>query len=547
SLRTVLLALTILPAASTYFIHNTAASFLFDLPWIYSIFYITLATSICVYRLSPFHPLASYPGPLILRVTKLWLAWVAYKGKTHLYFKELHEKYGPTIRIGPNELSTVEKGFISQILGNQGMPKGPLWDGRRFLKEADTRGYDNIVDLRDSVLHAQLRKPWNRAFTAEPLKDYEQLVIRRVVELNALLEDVCNLNKGGIGRVDIAKWVNSFAYDLMGDMAFSADYHLMKDGDKDNRFETMVNAVFNVSITQHIPWIARTVRAFPGLNKWMREFTDYGIQQAIKRANTQVKRKDLFYYMGEATGSSDADLPLIITNVLLAIFAGSDTTATVISAAFYLLLTNPDKYKALQSEIDNAFVEHGIDFGASNTVEVDADIKPYGEVLAGLEYLNGVINETLRLYPIVPTAFQRAPAKGSKLKVLQSGDSAIYLPEGNAIWVPAYVLHRDPRYFSPRPDDFIPERWHSSPSSKEYITSRDAFIPFSVGPQNCAGRSMALLELRYVLATLVRNFEMEFDTPAYDPSWWERDLEDRYTFSKGHLGVRLRLRGKDSN
>ena len=99
----------------------------------------------------------------------------------------------------------------------------------------------------------------------------------------------------------------------------------------------------------------------------------------------------VLYLEGEATGSSDADLPLIITNVLLAIFAGSDTTATVISAAFYLLLTNPDKYKALQSEIDNAFVEHGIDFGASNTVEVDADIKPYGEVLAGLEYLNGVM------------------------------------------------------------------------------------------------------------------------------------------------------------
>lgn len=56
----------------------------------------------------------------------------------------------------------------------------------------------------------------------------------------------------------------------------------------------------NVSITQHIPWIARTVRAFPGLNKWMRKFTEYGIQQAIKRANTEVKRKDLFYYMVSA-------------------------------------------------------------------------------------------------------------------------------------------------------------------------------------------------------------------------------------------------------
>jgi cytochrome P450 len=119
-----------------------------------------------------------------------------------------------------------------------------------------------------------------------------------------------------------------------------------------------------------------------------------------------------------------------------------------------------------------------------------------------------------------------------------------FLPEGNAITVPPWVLHRDPRYFSPHPDTFIPERWLSDNGSGKYVTSRDAFIPFSFGPQNCVGRPLAQMEMRYVLATLMWNFDMEFDTPTYDPSSWERDMEDRFTLLKGSLRVRITQTGK---
>jgi cytochrome P450 len=113
-----------------------------------------------------------------------------------------------------------------------------------------------------------------------------------------------------------------------------------------------------------------------------------------------------------------------------------------------------------------------------------------------------------------------------------------FLPEGNAIIVPPWVLHRDPRYFFPHPDAFIPERWLSGDGSSEhYFTSREAFIPFSAGPQNCVGRPLAQMAIRYVLATLMWNFDMEFDTATYDPSMWEGDMKDRFTLSRGSLLV----------
>lgn len=130
-----------------------------------------------------------------------------------------------------------------------------------------------------------------------------------------------------------------------------------------------------------------------------------------------------------------------------------------------------------------------------------------------------------------------------------------FLPEGNAITVPAYVLQRDPRHFSPLPDKFIPERWLPNPllseatnkhaySATKFTTSRDAFIPFSIGQHNCVGRPLALMEMRYVLAALMRNFEMEFDTAVYDSNQWEEKMEDRFVCqAKGNLPIKIRWRG----
>jgi hypothetical protein len=91
----------------------------------YAIFYTALTVSMIGYRLSPFHPLAQYPGPWYLRVNRFWPTWVAYRGKYHLYVKALHDKYGPTVRVGPNDLSSVEKDLIQDVLGHHNMPKGP--------------------------------------------------------------------------------------------------------------------------------------------------------------------------------------------------------------------------------------------------------------------------------------------------------------------------------------------------------------------------------------------------------------------------------------
>jgi hypothetical protein len=60
----------------------------------------SLSLSTVIYRLSPLHPLAHIPGPLICKITRLWAVYITSKGKQHIYYKSLHDKYGTHVRTG---------------------------------------------------------------------------------------------------------------------------------------------------------------------------------------------------------------------------------------------------------------------------------------------------------------------------------------------------------------------------------------------------------------------------------------------------------------
>jgi hypothetical protein len=82
-----------------------------------AIYLLTLGTSIAAYRLSPLHPLAEYPGPVLARVSRLWAALGAIRGYQYLESHELFEKYGEVVRTGPNHLIMRNASAIPAIHG----------------------------------------------------------------------------------------------------------------------------------------------------------------------------------------------------------------------------------------------------------------------------------------------------------------------------------------------------------------------------------------------------------------------------------------------
>jgi hypothetical protein len=81
------------------------------------VYLVALYASITVYRVSPFHPLAAYPGPALARISRFWAMAQFIGGKQHILSHELFNRYGPVVRTGPNHLLFRDAKAVSTILG----------------------------------------------------------------------------------------------------------------------------------------------------------------------------------------------------------------------------------------------------------------------------------------------------------------------------------------------------------------------------------------------------------------------------------------------
>lgn len=494
----------------------------------YATYYISLLLLTALYRLSPLHPLYKYPGPTAGKLSKLWLVYKSSRGRLNEYFKQVHEKYGPIVRLGPNELSIVDDTLLPSIIGAQGMPKGPLWDGRRTNRNMDIDFIKaNLIGARDLKQHADARKSWNRAFTSSSVKTYEPILIRRTTQLIDELRTKCINGKGGRAHVDLALWLGYFSLDFMGDFVFSGAFELMRDGDKQGLVPLMEAGTYIAALTQHIPWCLDIISFSPTLFRLafgkMKGLGEFAFRQAIRRMKEVPMQSDLMYYLNEE-GQMDSNpppAPLVLWSAVIAVIAGSDGPASALSNAVYELLCNPQCFERLRAEVDSAFPPNAGE--PINTAR-----------LSRMEYLNAFINEVLRLHPPIATCLQRAPTEGSGGHML---GSSIFIPEGVAVYAAPYVYQRDPRYFAPDPDRFWPERWLSAKDT-DIVVNTNAYIPFSIGPANCVGKPLALIQLRMVIAYFVQAFDVCF-AEGYDKQCWETELRDYFITHRGSLPVIL--------
>jgi len=108
SIPTLLSLLFVAPVASVGFEWHFYPSekIAFGTSWLqpFFSFHAVLLSCVIAYRLSPLHPLYRYPGPLVCKISKLWIMWLAHKGKLHVYYKNLHDTYGPIVRIGEESI-----------------------------------------------------------------------------------------------------------------------------------------------------------------------------------------------------------------------------------------------------------------------------------------------------------------------------------------------------------------------------------------------------------------------------------------------------------
>ncbi|GIY25301.1 cytochrome P450 4c3 [Caerostris darwini] len=113
-----------------------------------------------------------------------------------------------------------------------------------------------------------------------------------------------------------------------------------------------------------------------------------------------------------------------------------------------------------------------------------------------MKYLECVIKESIRLYPVVPLMFRKCT------EAFKFMDYTV--PAGTSCVIVSQIIHRNPEVY-PNPEKFDPERF-----LPENIRTRHpfAFIPFSAGPRNCIGQKFAMMEIKTVVANILRRFRL---------------------------------------
>ncbi len=171
--------------------------------------------------------------------------------------------------------------------------------------------------------------------------------------------------------------------------------------------------------------------------------------------------------------------------------AGHETTALVLSWAWYLLARHPEAEDRLVAELR----------------EVLGGRAPTLEDLPRLRYAEGVIHESMRLYPPAYIIGREA------LRDCEVGGYAV--AKGTTLLMNVWAVQRDPRFWD-RPEEFRPERWCDGETKK---LPHYAYLPFGGGPRICIGNTFALIETVLVLAVLATRWRFRVQ-PGYTARLW---------------------------
>ncbi|KAF7295570.1 hypothetical protein MIND_01097000 [Mycena indigotica] len=522
SANTAIPILLLLPPALLLLLHHPITTV--SVACVYVAFYVSLSASIVIYRVSPFHPLAKYPGPLVCKATKLWTLGISIRGYHYLYLKKLHDKYGPYVRTGPNELSVIDAQAVIQILNSGGLEKGRYFEGGRHASTPPT-----IVSLVGDA-HTAKRRTWNRAMTSASIREYDPMLLKRTRQLLTHLETTTE-------AVDIVFWFDLFALDLMGDLCFGGGFELMKEGkDKDRIGERIRTFTKASTISGRIPWIISTLHLLPQVGKTIQEFNDFGQALAMHRMRNGPPSgaKDMWYHLADEA-NLEKDRPTLESSAadgIVAVVAASDTTASAMSSLIWFLLNHPQAYRRVREELDRVFPED------VDNVDALCDFDRQQE----LKYLSACINEALRLHPPLPT-------NGGPRQVKLEEDARIIagrvLPPGTSVYTPTYAVHRRPEYFS-QPSLFLPDRWLASSTEKPRFNIANhnpaAFFPFSLGPANCIGQRFARREMLLVMTMLFKTFDIAFAKGFDDRQTWPEGMQDFFVATRGPLRIRVSRR-----
>ncbi|TVY83945.1 Cytochrome P450 52A12 [Lachnellula suecica] len=244
-------------------------------------------------------------------------------------------------------------------------------------------------------------------------------------------------------------------------------------------------------------WLMQPPR-FHAACRRVHEYTDRFVRQALA---SQAREKE----SGQDAEASDGKEKFVLLQqlaketqdplqlrfqILHMLFAGRDTTASLIGWLFYSLSQDSERYQKLRKVVLDEF----------GTFKHPKDIT-FGR-LKSCDYLRFCLSEALRIWPVVPFNTRRTvrdttlPRGGGT-----DGMSPVFVPADTQVDYSIYVMQRRKDIWGDDADEFRPERWEGRKTGWDYI-------PFNGGPRICIGQQFALTEASFVAVRLMQRFDI---------------------------------------
>ncbi|GJN78228.1 isotrichodermin C-15 hydroxylase [Purpureocillium lilacinum] len=443
-----------------------------------------------------FHPLSRIPGPKYAACSRLPYVRNQLRGDLVKWLHSLHQQYGDVVRIAPDEVSFISNVWQDVYAAHNGekATKGTYLKDRRWFAAP----YNNTWSIlqADAEAHPRMRKMIAPAFSDKVLREQEAM-IQEYVELFVLRlhEQTENDSKGD---VDMVKWFNFFTFDIIADMTFGESFNCLRDSDYHPWVRMLFKSVRAISLNSAIrryPFFQAIVKRLAPKNllEQRRQFNQFVFDRVGERLASESSHPDLMSHIkkfkDEPKGMNRDEID---SNANILLVAGSETTATLLSGCTYMLLSNPEKLAKLTKEVRGTF---------NHPSEVTI------KAVSNMPYLHAALSEALRIYPPSPAGFMRiVPGNGDMI-------GGHWIPGGTSVSVSQWPANHSDSNFT-MPNSFVPERFLGDPRFEKDNTS--VLNPFSAGPRNCLGKSLANVEMRLIMARLLLDFDLELIDPEQD-------------------------------
>ncbi|KAI8942935.1 hypothetical protein NX059_000973 [Plenodomus lindquistii] len=443
--------------------------------------------------------LQEFPGPFSTGWTEAWHVRTVLSTKCHLRYNEVSAKYGRLARIGPNELLTSSH----ELIAHMSAVRSPYTRTRWYNTAARMRpGRDNVFSQIDEEKHTKRRQQMAPGASLVPYSGKENLSLEydidsRIVELLNLIRAHYTSSSTQSRPVDIGQKIQYFTLDVISTVGFGEPFgHVKADADvheviKSARLGMKMMSIFGAfGLVPYLQWPIIAQMLAPSEND------KTGMGRMMSMARGIIERRVLKPLEGRSDmlasfmrhGLSKDDL---LTESLLQIIAGSDSTATALRCILLYAVAHPRVYRKVQEEVDTEVYSHGINTNSGIVSD---------SALRNLPYLQAVVREGLRIHPPVTDVVpKKVPKGGDKFTV---DGKEYFFPGGTDISYSVWRVHHDQAMFGEDAESFRPERWlldEEGDKDRLFAMRRTTDMIFGYGKYQCLGKPVAWMEITKVL------------------------------------------------